>query len=174
METKVPFYNVVNILIPGLVFIGASAFLFLDKIKDLAINITTLGSTSLEVLLTVASFAIAYEVGYIIFRLGAAIIEPILKKMFGWREYSEFVAARKAGAESLDTLSREYGYARTHITLFVALVLIAAIRAQWMMMSICLIFVILFTLTARGHIKKIIATVDRYLPQAIIETTQES
>lgn len=163
METKVPFYNVINILLPGLAFIGACIFLFLDYIKCFAIQITSIESAGFEVLLTVATLAIAYEVGYIIFRLGAVIIEPILKKMFGWTEYKNFVAAQKAGATSLEMLSREYGYARTQITLFIALSIVSGIRFQWWLLSVCVVCVILFTLTVRGHIKKIATTVNKYL-----------
>ena len=154
METKVPFYNVVNILLPGLVFIGLNVFIFLDEVKDLVVKITALESVGLEVLLTIASLAVAYEVGYIIFRAGAAVIEPLLEKMFGWRDYGDSVAAQKAGAKSLDMLSLEYGYARTRITLFIALAIITGMRTRWVFMVLCLLCVVLFTLTARGHIEK--------------------
>lgn len=171
MEIKVPFYNVVNILLPGLTFIGTCAFLFLDKIKILVSAITTLGSAGLEVLLTVASLAIAYEVGYIIFRIGATLIEPILKKMFGWAEYKDYVAAQKAGAKSLEMFSREYGYARTQITLFIALAIVAGLEAQWWLLTVCVLCVMLFVLTARGHIKKTITTVNKYLTELEREAT---
>lgn len=133
METKVPFYNIVNILLPGLVFIGTGMFLFLNEIKVLATEITSLGSAGLEVLLTVSVLAIAYEVGYIIFRIGATAIEPILKKMFGWAEYKDFIAAAKTSDKAhdrLDMLSCEYGYARTQITLFIALSIVTGSRTH--------------------------------------------
>lgn len=163
MELKVPFYNVVNILLPGLAFIGICAFLFLDKIKVFVLAITTLGSAGLEMLLTVAFLAITYEVGYIIFRLGDVMIEPVLKKMFGWAEYKDFVAAQKAGAKSLEIFSREYGYARTQITLFIALAIVFGLEAQWGFLTVCVLCVMLFVLTARSHIKKTITTVNEYL-----------
>ncbi|MDR0840080.1 MAG: hypothetical protein LBN26_01670 [Christensenellaceae bacterium] len=168
METKVPFYNVVNILLPGLVFIGAGMFLFYDEVKVLAAAVTSLGSAGLEVLVVVAALAVAYEVGYIFFRLGVTAIEPLLKKMFGWTDYEKFVAAKKAGAKSLGTLSREYSYALTQITLFIALAVITGIKMQWWLMGAAILFVVLFTLTAKGHIKNIRITVNKYLP------TQES
>ena len=160
MEVKAPFYNVVNILLPGLVFIGASVLIFLDDFIDIAERIIAIGSAGLEALLTIAVLAIAYQVGYIIFRLGAMFIEPLLKKMFGWTSYGEFVEVQKAGR--LDMLSREYAYARTHIALFIALAVMAGIRAHWIPMILCLLCVALFALTARGHIKKIAITVNSY------------
>ena len=167
METKVPFYNIVNIFLPGLVLLGSSVLLFLDEVKTLVQSITNLGSTGLEILVTVSLFAIAYEVGYIIFRLGSAAIEPLLKKMFGWVEYSDFIAAGKTSEKAhdkLEMLSREYGYARTQITLFIALAVLTGVRTQWWFMFIFILCVGLFTLTARGHMKKTQKAVKQYLP----------
>jgi len=166
METKVPFYNIVNIFLPGLVFIGSFILLFLNETKILVDSVVSLDSIGLEVLITVSCFAIAYEIGYIIFRLGAVLIEPILKKIFGWAQYERFVAAKKAGAEkSLEMLSREYGYARTQITLFIFLSIVIGIKMHWVLLGVCVLCVVLFTLTARGHIKKTITTVDKYLTE---------
>lgn len=167
MKTKVPFYNIVNIFLPGLVLLGSSVLLFFDEVKTLVQSITSLGSTGLEILVTVSLFAIAYEVGYIIFRLGSAAIEPLLKKMFGWVEYSDFIAAGKTSEKAhdkLEMLSREYGYARTQITLFIALAVLTGVRTQWWFMFICILCVGLFTLTARGHMKKTQKAVKQYLP----------
>jgi len=164
METKVPFYNIVNIFLPGLVFIGSCILLFLNETKILVDSVASLDSVGLEVLITVSCFAIAYEIGYIIFRLGAALIEPILRMLFDWAPYDRFVAAKKAGAEkSLEMLSREYGYARTQITLFVLLSILIGIRMHWILLGVCVLCVVLFTMTARGHIKKTITTVDKFL-----------
>ena len=164
MEIKIPLYNIVNIFLPGLVLIGSSVLLFLNDVKELVKMVTSLGSTGLEVLVTVFLFAAAYEVGYIIFRLGAAAIEPILKKMFGWSD--DFIAAGKTSArayEKLEMLSREYGYARTHITLCILLAILTGTREQWWLMGCCILCVALFVLTARGHMKKIQEAVSVYL-----------
>lgn len=161
-ETKIPFYNVVNIFLPGLTFVGAVLLLFLDKIKTVVTVLSGVGSTGLEVLVSVSCFAIAYEVGYIIFRFGAIAIEPLLKRLFGWTPYEQFVTAKKAGAKSLDMLSREYGYARTQITLFIALAIAAGVSGQWALLGVSIACILLFTLTARGHIKKISITAKKY------------
>ena len=173
MEAKIPFYNIVNIFLPGLVLIGSCVMLFLDKIKDFTEQIAQLGSAGLEVLVTVALIAIAYEVGYVIFRLGASIIEPILKKMFGWAEYSDFIAAGKVSTEAhdkLEMLSREYGFARTQIMLFITLsaligvnALITKIVAQWILCVFCVACVVLFVLTARSYMIKIQEAVKHYI-----------
>jgi hypothetical protein len=169
MEIKVPFYNIVNIFLPGLVLLGSCVMLFLDEVKAFVETVTNLGSTGLEVLVTVSLFAIAYEIGYIIFKLGSAAIEPILKKLFGWAEYSNFVAAEKTSekaSEKHEMLSREYGYARTQITLFIALAVLTGIREHWWIMGGCVACVVLFTLAARGQMKRTQTAVKQYLPMS--------
>jgi hypothetical protein len=166
MEINIPFYNIVNIFLPGMVLLGSSVLLFLDKVKALVDKIADIGSAGLEVLVTISLFAIAYEVGYIIFRLGSALIEPILKKAFGWAEYSDFIKASKTSEKAynkLEMLSREYGYARTQITLFIALAVLTGIRTQrWIMVS-CIACVGFFVLTARGHMIRMQKAVRQYL-----------
>jgi len=162
VETKIPFYNVVNIFLPGLTFVGSVVLLFLDKVKEIVTTLSGVGSTGLEVLVSVSCFAIAYEVGYIIFRFGAIAVEPLLKRLFGWTPYEQFIAAQKAGAKSLDTLSREYAYARTQITLFLALAIATGISEHWGLLGVSIGCVLLFALTARGHIKKIAVTTMKY------------
>jgi len=167
LEAKVPFYSIINILVPGLIFIGAGVFAFFDDVAEMVARIAALDNVGFEILLTVASLAVAYEIGYIIFRLGAAIIEPLLKKMFGWATYEKYVEARKAGAKSLDMLSREYGYSRTHISLFLALAILMGLQKHWILMGVCIVFVLLFVLSARSYIKKTIDTVNVYLQPKI-------
>jgi len=165
LETKVPFYTVINILLPGLVFIGVNVFLFFDIVSGWIATISGVESFGFEFLLTLAALAVAYEVGYIIFRIGAIIVEPILKKLFGWEPYEKFVEAKKAGAKSLDMLSQEYGYARTHISLFFLLLILVGIQKHWILLCICVMCFVIFTLAARSFIKKIIKTINVYLSQ---------
>lgn len=164
MEIKIPFYNIVNIFLPGLVLIGSCVLLFLDEVKTLVVKITDIGSAGLEVLVTVSLFAISYEVGYIIFLLGSVAIEPILKKLFGWTE--DFIKAGKTSDKAhdkLEMLSREYGFARTQIVLFVTLAVLTGIRTQWWLMEISIAVIVLFVLAARSHMKRIQKVVNQYL-----------
>ncbi|MDR0920366.1 MAG: hypothetical protein LBM93_14165 [Oscillospiraceae bacterium] len=167
MEIKVPFYNIINIFLPGLVLLGAVVLLFLDKVKVLVQEITDIGSAGLEVLVTVSLFAIAYEAGYIIFRIGSIVIEPILKKLFVWTEYSDFIAAKKSSDKAhdkLETLSREYAYSRTHITLFLILIILSGVRSLWWIAFLCVLILALFIVTVRGHMKRIQKIVKQYNP----------
>jgi hypothetical protein len=163
METKVPFYHIVNIFLPGLIFSASCILLFIDEAKAFIDYISAFDSTGFEVLITISCIAIVYEVGYIIFRLGEESVERIFKITPNWTKYERFVAAQKAGATSLEMLSREYGYARTHIILFFILLIIALTKLCWILFGICIFCIILFSLTALGHIKKTKDTVNIYL-----------
>ena len=163
VETKIPFYNVINIFLPGLAFVGSIVLLFLDEVKTIVVAFSDLGSAGLEILISASCFAIAYEIGYIIFRIGAIAIEPLLKRLFGWTPYEQFVDAEKTGAKSLDMLSREYAYARTQITLFIALAIATGVSKHWGFLSVSIICILLFVLTARGHMKKIATTTKIYI-----------
>jgi uncharacterized protein involved in cysteine biosynthesis len=128
--------------------------------------VSNIGSVGLEILVTVSLFAIAYEVGYILFRLGEAVIQPIIKKLFGWAEYSDFIAAGKTSEkayEKLEMLSREYGYARTQIVLFIIIAILTGIKLQWWFMGISIACVVLFVFTARGHMIQTQRAVKNYL-----------
>ena len=140
--------------------------LFLDKVKAFVQAVTNLGSTGLEILVTVSLFAIAYEAGYIMFRFGTVAIEPILKKAFGWADYDDFLAAGKAGKKEYDKLdmhSREYGYALTHIMLFIVLAILTGTRTHWWVMGGCIVCVILFVLSIRVHMIQMQKAVKQYL-----------
>ncbi|MCL2080412.1 MAG: hypothetical protein FWH17_11430 [Oscillospiraceae bacterium] len=170
METKVPFYNMVNILLPGVAFISACLLMFFDMIKIIAIHITNLESLGLEVLLTFATLAISYEVGYIIFRLGSTLIGPILRKLYKFYPYEKYVDAKKAGANKLSELSREFAYARTRITLFFLLTIVAIINLfrtgsniYWVLIITFFICVSLFMLATYTYVKKIKTNIDKYL-----------
>jgi hypothetical protein len=172
METKVPFYNITNIFLPGLVIIGSCIMLFLEEVKKIVNSIASIDNLGFEILITVACFAIAYEVGYIIFRIGAIIVEPILIKLFGWAKYEDFIAAGKTSEKAynkLKMLSTEYGYARTRITLFIVLSVLTGVQMYWWIMAICIICLVLFTLTARGHMKKIQKAVNVYLTETEVK-----
>ena len=157
MEARMPFYHIINIFLPGLVFVGSLVLLFFGEVEELFVRIANFESFEFEILITVICLAIAYQVGYVIFRLGAAVIGPALKKMFDWRDYPVYVQAKKNGAEkSLGKLSHEYAYARTHITPFIIFAAIVVTSGFWILFLVCAALVLLFGLTARSSIKKIV------------------
>lgn len=81
MEIKVPFYNILNMFLTGLVFIGGCLVIFPDTAVALFNSdiIENLGAGP-EIVVTVCTFAVAYEVGLIINRTGSVVLEPLLKR----------------------------------------------------------------------------------------------
>ena len=75
MEIKIPFYNILNMFLTGLVFIGGCVIIFPEYTLTVLNNeiIKNLG-TGPEIIITVCAFAAAYEVGLIINRVGSVII----------------------------------------------------------------------------------------------------
>jgi len=147
-------------------FTGFVLLLFLGDVRVLTEAVADINSVGLEIVITVSLFAIAYEIGYMLHRLGAVVIEPLLKKMFGWVEYDDFVLAGKVGDkahEKLEMLSREYGFVRTQIALFVIMSVLSGICTQWWIMVSCFICIMLLILTARGFMKKTQTAVAQYL-----------
>jgi len=166
MDIKIPLYNILNIFLPGLILIVTCVFLFFSEARTLAEAVGDIGSTGFEIVVTVSLFAVAYKIGYIVFKIGAIAIEPLLKRMFWWTDYNLFVAAGKTSEKAhdkLETLSREYGYVRTQIALCAVLALLAGIRGQWWLLICCVFCVILFTISVHGHMRKIHLAVTEYM-----------
>lgn len=159
METKIPFYNVVNMLLTGFVFIGGIIVIFPVEVIQLFENpIIKNLSTMSEILLTFSAFALVYEIGLLINRIGAIFLEPILKKTkfipFD-NDYNKFTR-KKIEFPTLGTLSREYALSRTQSMLFLILVVICLILTQWLLSGIFFIILIIYFFSCRKYAKKIV------------------
>ena len=82
MDNKIPFYNIVNMFLIGLIFVGCCIFIYFDTFVKVLnsyaipeINFIT------EAIITISFLAIIYEIGYIINRIGSIVTEPILIKL---------------------------------------------------------------------------------------------
>ena len=121
MEIKIPFYNILNMFLTGLVFIGGCVIIFPDTATAVLNSeiIKNLG-TGPEIVITVCAFAIAYEVGLIINRAGSVILEEILKrfKLIPFIDNYTLFNQKKKEYPIMSTLSREYALSRTGIVLF--------------------------------------------------------
>lgn len=159
MEIKIPFYNVLNMFLTGLVFIGgcviicpesAMAVLNSELIKDI--------ETKPEILVVVCAFAIAYEVGLIINRIGSIILEPFLK----WSELIPFdddyvkFNVKKKEYPIISTLSREYALSRTGVVLFLILLLLSLFASNWALAIVFACVTVVYYLSCRKHSTKIV------------------
>lgn len=159
MEIKIPFYNIINMLLTGLLFVGGCMVIFPEKIMLVLDNeIIKNISTGPEIILTVCVFAIAYEIGLIINRLGSILVETILKKTklipFD-NDYAKFNRV-KIAFPIMGTLSREYALSRTGITLYLLLAGISGLQCRWEIMFVCLGITAIYYFSCRKHSSKIV------------------
>lgn len=158
MEVKVPFYNIVNMFLIGLVFTGFCIILFFDQWYQF-ISTIVIDGIGFETLITVSAFAVTYEIGLIINRIGSVVTEEIFIKAnlipFD-PDYKKF-NDRKRQYPIMETLSQEYASSRSSFTMFMLLAIISLIKQKWLFMIFFLISALLFFLSARKHAAKIVS-----------------
>lgn len=160
MEIKVPFYNILNMFLTGLVFIGGCFIIF----PDIAVAIfnsdiiKNLGAGP-EIVITVCTFAVAYEVGLIINRIGSVVLEPLLKraKLIPFNDNYALFNQKKKEYSIMSTLSREYALSRTGVALFLSLLILSAITVKWSLVFICAIIVGIYFVSCKKFAGKIVA-----------------
>ena len=163
MEIKIPFYNILNMFLTGLVFIGGCVIIFPEYVLSVLNTevIKNLGAGP-EIIITVCSFATAYEIGLIINRIGSVIIEDFLK----WRKWIQFnddyalFNEKKKQYPIMGTLSREYALSRTGIALFLVLFILASIAHKWPIAIACAVVAIVYYLSCRKHSSKIVELME--------------
>lgn len=159
MENKIPFYNMVNMLLTGFIFTGCCLFIYLNVFINIVNSfILPQINFALESIITFSFFAIIYEIGYIINRIGSILIEPILKKTklipFD-DDYKRFNDCKEQ-YPILNILSREYALSRTSLTLFLIVAILALLQSQWMLTLIFLLIGVLFGYSCRKYARKIV------------------
>lgn len=167
MEIKIPFYNILNMFLTGLVFLGGCVIIFPKYTLTVLNNeiIKNLG-TGPEIIIAVCAFAAAYEVGLIINRAGSVIIEPPLKyrKLIPFNDNYVLFNEKKKQYPIMDTLSREYALSRTGIALFLALLTLASIAREWTIAIACAVITIVYYLSCRKHSSKIVELMEDEKP----------
>jgi hypothetical protein len=160
METKISFYNILNMFLIGLIFFGCIVIIFFNPIFNL-LKILTIINIGYETLITIIFFGIIYEVGLIINRISSVIIEEFLKKtkLIVFRDYALYKKA-ETKIDFIKILSREYALSRNSMTLFFILCLISIFSSKWIFFLIFLGLTLLFFLSLKKHVKKILILVD--------------
>lgn len=163
MEIKVPFYNIVNMLLTGLVFLGGLIMIFPQyAIQIIKSEFYENLKTGPEIIFTICLLAIAYEMGLIINRAGSVIVEPVLKKLklipFN-NNYTLFNEKKKA-YPIMSTLSREFALSRTSIALFLVLAVISGLNNCCKEFAVCIVVAFIFYLSCRKHSAKIVELME--------------
>lgn len=153
---KISTYDFLNKFVLGLVFIGVVILAYGDEMvpvleayqntKDNAIIIT---------IFSVSAFALVYEIGIIINRLGS-FFEDVLRKthLIPFNEDYKKFNDKKKEYPIMNVLSREYALSRNSIVLFLLISIVVFIRFAWYGF-IPLIIMLLFYCSCRKYSKKI-------------------
>lgn len=159
MEIKMPLYDLLNKFLTGLVFMGGCVVVYPARALSILNSeiVKNLG-TGPEIVVTVAVFATAYELGLIINRFGSVIIEDVFKRLklipFN-NDYALFNDAKKT-YPIMSTLSREYALSRTGIALFLTLLTMSLLAGRWSVGISCFVITIIYYLSCRKHADKIV------------------
>lgn len=159
MELKIPFYNILNMLVTGVVFFAGIIIIFPEYfIRFIASEIINGLDIFPDIALTIFILAVAYETGTILNRIGSIIVEPILKsnKIIEFNDDYERFNIKKKEYPILETLSREYASSRTRFTMFMILSLITLIRQKHNFVYFFIFISIMYLLSMRKHSSKIL------------------
>ena len=163
MEIKLPIYNILNMFLTGLVFIGGTVLIFPEHALCLLNNEVMKNiSAGPEIVVTVCAFATAYEIGLIINRIGSVVIEDFLR-WSNWISFNDdYVLFNKKRKEYpiMSVLAREYALSRTGIILFLLLFALACIACKWKVAIVCAIIVMVYYMSCRKHSSKIVAFME--------------
>ncbi len=160
MEIKVPFYNVLNMFLTGLVFVGCTILQYSEIIINYANSETFIRLTSIsEIVLILIIAATAYEIGLILNRVGSVILEPLLKKakLIPFDNQYRIFQEKAQKFPIMNTLSREYALSRTGVGEFVILAILSCTRGKYELFWIFICIAIVFLLSCRKHASKIVS-----------------
>lgn len=163
MDSKIPFYNILNMLLVGLVFVGCICFILPNEVMNLSNEYGKyLNRINLDIIIATIFFGIIYEIGFIITRVSSLILEELFIKFrlipFE-KDYSKYNKARKENP-FLNTLSREYALARNSCTMFLILALISVIVTKYIFALILFSISILFFFSVKKHSGKIVSIIN--------------
>ena len=164
METKIPFYNIVNIFLTGLVFSVIYVFIyhnFLIRFINNHVGITKF-CLNFEFIACIIILGIIYEIGLIINRLSSVVIESLLLKLgiVKFDDYSKFNNCKKE-YPILSVLSREYAVARSSFTLWILISLLFFTKCYCFMTMVSFVISLIFLLSCikmSGKINDIIGS----------------
>ena len=132
MEVKIPLYNLLNMVLTGAIFVAGLALNYPDFVlKYITCDIVKSLCDISSVAVLVCFFALIYEMGFIINRLGSVIgsIFQEIKLIKYNKDYVKY-NKKKAIYPIMDTLSREFALSRTSFTLFAIISIMSLFRGN--------------------------------------------
>jgi hypothetical protein len=159
MSFKLPFYNFLNMLLTGAVFFLEIATIFYVRfIEFMEMDLVKKLLELPDIIIIFCVLASAYEVGLITNRIGAILIEPIVKKfkLLAFNDNYKHFNDCKEKYPIMETLSREYALSRTSMTLFLILSILAISINHKAIALINFLICVVFFLSCKSHSKKIV------------------
>lgn len=157
MEIKIPFYQVLNILLTGLVLASGTIISFPGPLQSFLHNSKSFWTHS-EVITTMAFIAISYEIGLIVNRLGSIVLEPAMVRLrlIPFNKNYKLYNDLKQRYPILEILSREYASSRTCVMLFTMLSAMHVVYGRRSFGLCFFLLAILFAFSWRKHAGKIV------------------
>ena len=152
MNITIPFYEIVNRFLLGLIFVAGIALFHVQEIENWlsteTVQTLTI-PTGLETVATACFFAVIYEIGYIINRISSVLTEELLIRIKVWPKRSDYVQFNKAKEhyKILPVLAREYDFCKGQITLFSVLIIYAVIQRIWPFVLIYASIIVFFAVS---------------------------
>lgn len=159
MEIKLPIYNILNMLLTGVVFFLEIAIVFsVQFIEFIEMDLVKKLLELPDIIIVFCILASAYEVGLIMNRIGTILIEPIAKKfkLISFNDNYKHFNDCKMKYPIMETLSREYALSRTSMTLFLILSILAICANHKAIALINFLIFIVFCFSYKSHSKKIV------------------
>jgi hypothetical protein len=150
----------------GLIFTGCCVILFSHQVvafidTEFFKSISKI-NVGLETVITISFFAVIYEIGFIINRIGS-LMENLLKKIKAIPfddDYKKFNEKEKQFPDKMKMLSREYTLSRTSMTLFLILMIISLTQFFWVFSIVMTILTLIFYFSMRKHSGKIVKMME--------------
>ena len=148
MNTTIPYYEIINRFLLGLLLAAGVALFHVQEIMNLLSSETVQSltiPTGLETVATVCLFAVIYEIGYIINRISSVVTEEFLILIRVWPQRSNYVQFNKKSEhhKKPSILGREYDVCKGQITLCFILMSYSAIQRCFYFELFCSLFIII-------------------------------
>ncbi len=159
MSVKLPFYNFLNMLLTGFVFFLELVIIFsVQFIEFMEIEFVKKILGLPDIIVVVCVFSFAYEVGLILNRIGAILVEPFIKKfkLLPFNDNYKHFNDCKVKYPIMDILSREYALSRTSMTLFLLLGILAIFVNHKAIALVNFLIFIVYYLSCKSYSKKIV------------------
>lgn len=133
MKEKIPFYEIATMFFTGAAFSLVMTFLLYDKIsfekmKDF-LSLSENWTAIISIVLLVAMF----EIGFILNKSSAVLLNKLLKKIWPHEEYSIKVSQLEEENKKFKNLNRELHVIKSHILMYIILSITAFCIKKWIL-----------------------------------------